>query len=673
MSAKKALAALVALCSSACTCARLAPGLEFPCEPDRSCPDGLTCQSDGYCRAGAEADAGRDAGEDAGLDGGSDAGADAGSTDAGSTDAGPPRACLNGFCWESPLPQGNTLRAAVALSPTDVWMVGDHGAIVHTERGGFVLYDSGTTRGLRAVFAVAPNDLYAVGERAVITHWDGVRWTLESTKEEKEALVAVWASRTTALAVGESGFALERDSTGQWQEVVTQTSANFVALWQVAGGDVWAVTDGDGAFRYKSLGFEVVPAGEWPFDGRAVTAVTTRGARTFVAGTFGAVMVREADGGWDTFADGGFYADETPHALCAASERDVWLLSVSATAPQAQQLRHLPTRASLPPGEPVFACAALDVGRAVVGGNRGYWAEAGADAGLAVRSLRTTQPPRYQALFAAADHPASLVAAGDRGVAAARTDGGDWVDRVACDGTQQLWDGWAGSENDRWVVGSAADGGPIGCASQWNGAQWTPSLAPVLYSVFGLAGGETFFGSRGAIFVWKTSQLSLDYADAGDSAQLLGLWVAADRFPWTAVGTQGRVMQRQPDSSWRGAGVGDPAQTYRAIHGAVLADGGVDVWVVGAADGGALRFAGGGWQTVAFGAGSEAFRAVFAESERTWVGGEQGRLWRRDGAGWALLQTPAGGSITGLWVQPDGGGLWLADDEGALLSRVPVR
>jgi hypothetical protein len=42
----------------------------------------------------------------------------------------------DGWCWQSPSPQGNPLRATWVQSPTNIWTVGDAGTIAAANSGG---------------------------------------------------------------------------------------------------------------------------------------------------------------------------------------------------------------------------------------------------------------------------------------------------------------------------------------------------------------------------------------------------------------------------------------------------------------------------------------------------------------------------------------------------------
>ena len=68
--------------------------------------------------------------------------------------------CNNGWCWENPLPQGNTLRG-LWTDGTERWAVGDLGTLLHDNGQFWKLAGSPTRSTLRAIQGLAANDLWA--------------------------------------------------------------------------------------------------------------------------------------------------------------------------------------------------------------------------------------------------------------------------------------------------------------------------------------------------------------------------------------------------------------------------------------------------------------------------------------------------------------------------------
>ena len=113
------------------------------------------CSGDGPTHAGAgRLDAGRD------VDGTVDEDAGAHTHDAGLPER-MPVCSTDGFCWEQPLPQGESLRAVWASGERDAWAVGDNGSLLHYDGVSFRAEPALSGHAiLRAVHGSAKNDVW---------------------------------------------------------------------------------------------------------------------------------------------------------------------------------------------------------------------------------------------------------------------------------------------------------------------------------------------------------------------------------------------------------------------------------------------------------------------------------------------------------------------------------
>lgn len=197
---------------------------------------------------------GRDAGlRDAAIDANVDE--DAGPGDAG-VPAIQPLCSRDGFCWEAPWPQGETLRSAWAASATDVWLVGDHGSLLHFDGARFVAHALPDAPALTSVHGTGANDVWAVGDRGLVFHFDGTAWRSEDLSKligntaelSNVGVSAIYAaSRDAVWAVGWSGvnaLVLHYDGTS-WTNQLTnmQSDQPLRAVWGVSDKRVWAVGD----------------------------------------------------------------------------------------------------------------------------------------------------------------------------------------------------------------------------------------------------------------------------------------------------------------------------------------------------------------------------------------------------------------------------------------------
>ena len=118
----------------------------------------------GCGRLGYDALGGDGAPPDAAVD--TDGPPDAGAIADAGPDAGGGAAAVcspDGWCWENPLPQGNSLQAVWGSGASDVWVVGRAGTILHWDGVGWSPIPSGTSAVLSAVWGSGADDAWAVG------------------------------------------------------------------------------------------------------------------------------------------------------------------------------------------------------------------------------------------------------------------------------------------------------------------------------------------------------------------------------------------------------------------------------------------------------------------------------------------------------------------------------
>jgi hypothetical protein len=70
-----------------------------------------------------------------------------------------------------------TLLGVAALSPDDVWAVGDLGIILHYTHGAWTqVFNPAGPKQLHAIIMLSPSDGWAVGDQGTILHYSGGRW-----------------------------------------------------------------------------------------------------------------------------------------------------------------------------------------------------------------------------------------------------------------------------------------------------------------------------------------------------------------------------------------------------------------------------------------------------------------------------------------------------------------
>ena len=108
------------------------------------------------------------------------------------------------------------LRSVAALSPTDVWVVGDAGTILHFDGSNWQLVDSPTLNDLNSIdFAPNRSIGYAVGKSGTIIRFtpfasnSSGEWRVEASPTTKD-LTTVWVGATEMWAGGVAGCMLNK-------------------------------------------------------------------------------------------------------------------------------------------------------------------------------------------------------------------------------------------------------------------------------------------------------------------------------------------------------------------------------------------------------------------------------------------------------------------------------
>lgn len=74
----------------------------------------------------------------------------------------------DGWCWQSPSPQGNPLRAAWVVDTSNIWTVGDAGTILKWDGKRWLRQQSGTSVKLTGIWGPSATQLWAVGDGGTI-------------------------------------------------------------------------------------------------------------------------------------------------------------------------------------------------------------------------------------------------------------------------------------------------------------------------------------------------------------------------------------------------------------------------------------------------------------------------------------------------------------------------
>lgn len=206
--------------------------------------------------------------------------------DAGAADGSPPseggiheEASVDGSTGTEPWTSfdGGTTEDLFAIwgaSASDIWAVGDKGAVVHFDGTSWKAADSTVQTKLTSVHGTNASDVWAVGEDGTALHFDGATWSAKKTGLSSEDLNCVWAvDASDVWAVGGSlfgseGYVAHYDG-ASWS--VTSKGRGLGGVWASAKDDVWIVggrtmAGEDGVILHKTTGdFETIASRQLMF------------------------------------------------------------------------------------------------------------------------------------------------------------------------------------------------------------------------------------------------------------------------------------------------------------------------------------------------------------------------------------------------------------------------
>lgn len=584
----------------------------------------------------------------------------------------PDKVCSkDGWCWDSPFPQGNTLTSVWAVSGSDAWFVGAKGTILHYLDGNWQAAVSPTTRDLYGIWGASGSDIWAVGASANVLHFDGKTWSLENgTAADPEPLDGGTDAGPEAAAgdagppglprsadllgiggggpddiwvVGFSGNIAHFDGT-KWLAQEGVTTAKLRTVWEAPDGTVYVGGNGI-LLKYDGESWEkisTVAAGAWAaIHGTSEDDIWAVGSSSAIAHFDGTSWTQKT-------LPGG----TTAHAVVADSPDSVWAFGEKGAAchwdGEAWSLVSTGTR------EMFYTSSRYAPGKFFVAGANGTiikW-ENGARASLTqsfesnflgitgtggddiwvagdtvlhgtTAAWHEEAPPVNRSLYGIwAQDKDHVWAVGTAGTILGRSLIG-WV--VAQSPTEEWLRGvWAADSGAGWIVG---DKGTI--LGLLNGASWAvvPSGTTAdLYSVWGPAPAEAWaVGDKGTLLhwsngAWQPSAIELGDAGTAFDGTLHAVWGSASSDVWS-VGSLGAILHYN-GSSWRP----EPSLTQETLN-AVWGRSATDVWAAGTA-GTVLHYDGAAWTELDSGALVD-LRAVWGTDQYTWVVGDRGAVLRR--------------------------------------------
>ncbi len=221
--------------------------------PDRAGPDGITSDASAADRTAPDSATDRAGADGVAMDtgradgGASDSkGADVAATDGATADglsgaSGSGFCSSDGWCWVSPVPQGNTLTSVWASGPADAWMGGEGGTLLHwngtrlepyvvTDRFISAIWGASSDFVLTAAYVPYPD----ITSKDVLLRWDGTQWA-EWMTSPIQSVFAIWGTSRNDIWLVGSGAAHwdgSRFTVATWTNLVNAIAGS-------ASDDVW--------------------------------------------------------------------------------------------------------------------------------------------------------------------------------------------------------------------------------------------------------------------------------------------------------------------------------------------------------------------------------------------------------------------------------------------------
>ncbi|HKP57322.1 MAG TPA: hypothetical protein VJV78_11410 [Polyangiales bacterium] len=611
---------------------------------------------------------------------------DAGMDDAGTDVAPRSRVCSSdGFCWELPSPQGETLRAAFSSGDDTLWAVGDHGVVLRYDHGAFSAADSGTKQDLLAVHGSSASDVWAVGKGGSVLHYDGGKWSTTDLTELIDAsggakagvLYGVFALAPDAVwAVGHTGVSaviVHYDGKSWSSQVLAMTTPQPLrAIWGLSRDKIWAVGDAGQIRSYDGF--------QWTPD-KSPTAQPLSSVHALVAHDVWAVGANGAAVRWNgsmwsnvnTGLSGGLFSVRVeieapampsdagmPMMMPAAgSGADAgpppapmgpW--SVWAFGEKGHVFRYNGSVwAAMASGTelPLYAATRVKSGTLIAVGDRGQISRF---SGEARQSMTAGARRNHLGLWGDGK---TLWAVGDD---ISRHDAGGWSAQNTPN-ERSLYGVW-GDDKGVWAVGT---GGAVARHENgaWQARQVTAAGEAWLHSVWGAGNSVWIVGDQGLTLVAAAG--SFIKVATPVKSNLLDVWGSADDSFW-AVGEGGAVL-RWDGMAWLKVPtgpMGGVVQNLRAVWGSARDD----VWVVGT-EGTILHWTGERFESQSRTAKYSLNDVWGRGRDDVYAVGSSGVALHYDGTEWRELETGTRSSLQSVFG--DGGRVYCAGLDGVLLVR----
>jgi hypothetical protein len=537
-----------------------------------------------------------------------------------------------------PLRFEENLNGVWGSSPSDMWIVGNTGRLLHWNGKVLLPRNPGTNADLYGAGGTGPSDVWFVGSGGKALHWNGATLSDQSPAVGDLSLRAVGAAAgsATVLVAGDAGT-VYRWQEGGWKPENTKSSFNLRSIAVGSSGTAWAVGD-------QGVGIKL-SGGSWTSQALPKANVTLRavavspGGRWYACGDTGYLAATTA-GTWEATLANDTQARDT-NGLWAVSDTEAWSIGqngvllhlmgkkwqlddIAGTYMKDATLRAMWGHAG--DGQPAAGFAVGDGGSGVqFDPITQTW-----------QDFRAETTADLRQVTAMAD--GSVYTCGSGGAVLRADDrNAPFYDLAAPVTAADLWDCTA-SGSDLWV------GGDAGLAAHWSQAGgWKVESAGVLGAVTGVA-----VLSDGVLVVSDDGSAARRKADGTwvpektvNQLPLRSLAVAGGQ-AW-AVGDVGTVLHRDASGTWTPEAVSETGDLHR-----VIAWGDGEAMAVG--DFGAIWVRSKGTWTKAFEAPELPLYGATRKDDGTLiaVGWQAALVVQKPGGAFALVPSQTAGVLRGV-------------------------
>ena len=146
------------------------------------------------------------------------------------------------WCWISPQPQGNSIRAVWMNSWDQGWAVGYGGTIIHYDGVRWSIDASGTRNSLTDVWSPGADEAWVVGTNDTVLYWDGLAWTPRPTGTDSD-FTAIWGVDSDNVWLVGSFQDVFHWEQSIWTQVACPNNGGLNTIWGSGPDDIWAAGD----------------------------------------------------------------------------------------------------------------------------------------------------------------------------------------------------------------------------------------------------------------------------------------------------------------------------------------------------------------------------------------------------------------------------------------------